>query len=117
MKGSGIYSEDVTREVECGECSKAWEFETISVLQAVSQNVGADAFNAAGNPIETKHGQTLAGVAAVQPVHDEIGRLVAGRAHQDAAARFYDERFDDTSDKGGRFACAGWSPQNRRADA
>lgn len=25
MKGSGIYSEDVTLEVECEECGKAWE--------------------------------------------------------------------------------------------
>jgi hypothetical protein len=25
MKGSGIYSEDVTLEVECGECGKSWE--------------------------------------------------------------------------------------------
>ena len=27
MKGSGIYSEDVTLEVECGECGNAWTFE------------------------------------------------------------------------------------------
>ncbi len=25
MKGSGIYSEDVTLEVECGECGNTWE--------------------------------------------------------------------------------------------
>lgn len=25
MKGSGIYSEDITLEVECEECGKAWE--------------------------------------------------------------------------------------------
>jgi hypothetical protein len=25
MKGSGIYSEDITLEVECEECSKTWE--------------------------------------------------------------------------------------------
>ena len=25
MKGSGIYAEDVTLEVECGECGKSWE--------------------------------------------------------------------------------------------
>jgi hypothetical protein len=25
MKGSGIYSEDITTEVECAECGKTWE--------------------------------------------------------------------------------------------